>query len=110
MPIRPENRARYPRDWKDISRRIRFERAESRCECMGHCGLHSARRCVEEHGKKAIYARGIVILTVAHLNHQPEDVGELNLLAMCQRCHLRYDARHHLETRTGQTYFEGAGW
>lgn len=27
MPIRPENRDRYPKDWPEISRRIRFERA-----------------------------------------------------------------------------------
>ena len=43
--------------------------------------------------------RSIVVLTVAHLNHQPEDCGEPgdrpNLKAWCQRCHLTYDAEHH---------------
>ena len=38
-------------------------------------------------------------LTVAHLNHTPEDVRPENLCAMCAPCHLRYDAQHHAETR-----------
>ena len=38
MPIRPENRRRYPKDWKAISARVRFERAGGRCECSGECG------------------------------------------------------------------------
>ena len=36
MPIAPENRHRYPPKWNENSRRIRFERAEGRCECTGH--------------------------------------------------------------------------
>lgn len=32
-----------------------------------------------------------VILTVAHLDHQPENCDDKNLKAMCQRCHNRYD-------------------
>ena len=34
------DRAAYPKDWDEFSRRIRFERAEGRCECLGDCGLH----------------------------------------------------------------------
>lgn len=37
----------------------------------------------------------VVVLTVAHLNHQPEDCRPENLLALCQRCHLTHDAKHH---------------
>ena len=33
-----------------------------------------------------------VVLTVAHLNHQPEDNRRENLRALCQKCHNRYDA------------------
>jgi hypothetical protein len=40
MPILPENRAKYPADWKAISRRIRFERAGNRCEV---CGAEKAK-------------------------------------------------------------------
>jgi hypothetical protein len=32
------------------------------------------------------------VLTVAHLDHQPEHCGDDNLKAMCQRCHNRLDA------------------
>ena len=52
-------------------------------------------RCVEFHGAAAQYARGRVVLTVAHRDHKPEHCGDGNLLACCQRCHLRYDRQHH---------------
>lgn len=32
-------------------------------------------------------------LTVAHLNHIPQDCDRSNLRALCAPCHLRYDAR-----------------
>lgn len=38
-------------------------------------------------------------LTVAHLDHTPENCDRQNLMAMCAPCHLRYDARQHAETR-----------
>lgn len=102
MPIRPENKARYPKDWKAISLRIR-ERSGQRCECEGECGLHRTtpgpRRCTERNGEPAKWAKGKVILTVAHLDHQPEHCADDNLKAMCQRCHLRYDAKHHATGR-----------
>ncbi|MDD9904805.1 MAG: hypothetical protein OXT06_14640 [Rhodospirillaceae bacterium] len=88
MPIKPENRAKYPKDWDAISWRIRFERAEGKCEF-----------CQEaEHGKPHPVTGGMVVLTVAHLNHDPGEVGPLGpgdsddqLAAMCQRCHNTYD-------------------
>lgn len=98
MPIKPENAARYPKDWKRISASIR-ERSGGQCECEGECGLHRTtpgpRRCVERNGQPAKWAKGKIVLTVAHLNHQPEDCRHENLKAMCQRCHLRYDVEHH---------------
>ena len=97
MPIKPENRSRYPKDWKTISARIRHVRALDRCECDGECGSHQSR-CGAVNG--SINMNGSrVVLTVAHLNHTPEDCREANLKAMCQACHLRYDAEHHRETR-----------
>ena len=35
MPIRPEMRARYPKDWALRSRFVRFVRARGRCEWCG---------------------------------------------------------------------------
>lgn len=99
MPIRPENRSRYPVNWPAISARIRFGRASGRCECEGECGLHAERRCSETHGQPARFAKGLVVLTVAHLDHTPENCADENLRAMCQRCHLRYDVDQHRESR-----------
>lgn len=36
-----------------------------------------------------------IIATVAHLDHQPENVERGNLRCLCQRCHLAYDSAHH---------------
>lgn len=117
MPIRPENRTRYPADWDGISRRIRFERAGGRCECEGECGMagHLAvgGRCANVHGKPTVYGMraSTVVLTTAHLNHTPEDCRDENLKAMCQGCHLYYDREHHASTRaaTSLAVREAAG-
>ncbi|MET9483624.1 hypothetical protein [Streptomyces sp. NPDC006638] len=101
MPIRPENLHRYPRDWNEISARIRFGRAGGRCECTGHCGLtHPGGRCPAVHEEIHPDTGSVVGLTTAHLNHTPEDVRETNLLAACQLCHLRIDHGHHRVTRS----------
>jgi hypothetical protein len=143
MPIRSEMRRRYPANWKAITARIR-ERAGDRCECTGQCGsvhdacgsklsaprcnapnrtlIRRAEECPERwwlHTCTGVCAGGecdgvMVVLTVAHLNHTPEDVHDENLLALCQRCHLRLDADEHRanaaatrartrDERTGQT-------
>ncbi|HUX70457.1 MAG TPA: hypothetical protein VMV41_08105 [Cellulomonadaceae bacterium] len=105
MPIRPENRDHYPADWPDISLRIRHERAGDRCECHGECGRPGSHldldgRCQNRNGKRAVGTGSRVVLTVAHLNHTPEDCTDTNLAAMCQGCHLHYDRDHHAETRS----------
>lgn len=97
MPIRPENKHRYPKDWKAIVAKVR-DRSDNRCECQGECGLHRGRRCKEVNGAAATWARGKIVLTTAHLNHTPEDNRMENLRHMCQRCHLLYDRDHHRET------------
>lgn len=101
MPIRPENRDRYPPDWNATSQRIRFVRAQGRCECEGECGrgTHTGR-CPNRHGEPAYGTGSTVILTTAHLNHTPEDCSDDNLKAMCQGCHLHYDRDHHAQTRS----------
>lgn len=78
MPIRPENKDRYPKDWKQISLRIR-ERAGQKCE---DCGVENY----------SIRDGSKIVLTVAHLDHTPENCADENLKAWCQRCHNRYDA------------------
>lgn len=91
----PMKRELYPDDWEAISLEVRA-RSEGRCECIGECGLHHGRRCDERNGEDARWAKGRIVLTVAHLDHEPANCERGNLRAMCQRCHLRYDSPHHV--------------
>jgi hypothetical protein len=98
MPIRPENRDKYPPDWRAISLRIRNDRAGWRCECAGECGqFHQGGRCRVYDGETAKRG-GTVVLTVAHLNHDAGDNRDQNLKAMCNACHLRLDRAQHTAT------------
>lgn len=91
MPIRPENKSRYPKNWKEIRASI-LQRAGNRCE---FCGVenHTMRLNL----KTGKYAK--IVLTIAHLSHIPEDCRPENLRALCQKCHNSYDAEHRKETR-----------
>lgn len=119
MPIRPENRARYPKDWKRIADAIR-ERAGNRCEgspAYPDCRVPNGAVGYRVDGRwvqigESIDAAGLasdaamddghrvvrIVLTVAHLDHTPENCEPQNLKAMCQRCHLTYDTEHHKRT------------
>ncbi|WP_321905193.1 hypothetical protein [Paraburkholderia tropica] len=124
MPIKPENRSRYQDDWEQIRERIlaraghcceqcrvangdvivrgidkdagTFQRFEGNGEVyaaddgrlLGHC--KASEYCGNRWTK--------VVLTIAHLDHVPEHCDDENLKALCQRCHLAYDAQHHAET------------
>ena len=91
MPIRPENRARYPKDWKRIREEI-LKRADNKCE---FCGVENySMRLNPKTGKEVR-----IVLTIAHLDHHPENCDPSNLRALCQRCHNRYDAKHRAKTR-----------
>lgn len=92
MPIRPENRSRYPKNWSsEIVPSVR-RRSGNRCECTGQCGLDHGGRCGAINGLPHPATCATVVLTVMHLNHQPEDCRDENLLHGCQQCHNRYDA------------------
>lgn len=91
MPIRPENRSRYPKNWKQIRTSI-LERAHNQCEFCG-VGNHTMRL----NPKTGKYVK--IILTIAHLDHTPENCNPNNLRALCQKCHNAYDAEHRKETR-----------
>lgn len=71
MPIKPENRKRYPANWKDIRKDI-LKRADNKCE---FCGIENY--AIRENGSK-------VVLTIAHLDHTPENCDYSNLRALCQ--------------------------
>lgn len=91
MPIRPENLARYPKNWPEIRAHIR-ERSGNRCECDGRCGHDHDGRCTALNGEPHPVTGAKVVLTVMHLNHTPEHNDDENLLHGCQLCHNAYDA------------------
>jgi hypothetical protein len=83
MPIRPEMRGRYPKDWKLRSNFVRFVRARGRCE-----------QCGAENGKPHPITGSRVVLTTAHVHDdRPEASSLLNLAALCQLCHNRHDMK-----------------
>lgn len=91
MPITAERKELYPKNWKAISLAVR-ERAGWICE-----GSPAYPDCRAENGKPHPVTGSKVVLTVAHLDHDPPNVSPDNLKAWCQRCHLTYDARFHAE-------------
>jgi 5-methylcytosine-specific restriction endonuclease McrA len=97
MPILPENKDRYPKNWPQIREDI-LKRAQNKCET---CGV--ANYTIRENGAR-------VILTIAHLDHTPENCTPENLKALCQKCHNTYDAKHRRHTRKsrgkGQVEFD----
>lgn len=118
MPIRPEMKDRYPKDWYEISQRIR-QRADHKCEFCGVPNYELGGRSPAgvwhkanptgtngkggfdwpkegDHAWCAGYDKQLrivkIVLTVAHLDHQPENCALENLKCLCQRCHNKYDA------------------
>ena len=89
MPIRPEMKCRYPKDWKLRSHFVRFYRAKNKCEWCG-----------AENGKPHPITGAKVVLTCAHIyDDRPEAASLLNLAALCQRCHNRLDAKKRQQRR-----------
>jgi len=94
LPILPENKDRYPKDWALRSRFVRFYRAKNRCEW---CGAENYKPHPETGSK--------VILTVAHIyNDEPEESNLLNLAALCQLCHNRHDMKSRALRRREKKY------
>lgn len=93
----PMDKTRYPANWDEISRRIRFERAQNRCE---QCGVAN--------GDIHPVTGAKVMLTVHHKGvPKPDgtpgdrrdkmDCRDENLAALCQRCHLNADRDINIE-------------
>lgn len=143
MPIKPENRARYPANWKQISAEARA-RAGNCCQHHGCMARQYAVGSWEKRGdewrwqplmgsafhdaagqgfswpslRPLTYAEAkqvaadhhwsrfgdevgdvkiiVIVLTVAHLDHDPSNCDPANLRVMCQRHHLAYDHDLHL--------------
>lgn len=112
------DKSRYPEDWNEISRRIRYERAGGKCEW---CGAPDGQFIRRNRGNPAMWELATettpadqewyrpvrVMLTVHHKGipkpdgspgdrHDKMDVREENLAALCQRCHLFADLDIHM--------------
>lgn len=119
MPIKPENKVRYPANWREIRAEV-LVRAKHRCE---FCGITNTSwgwrgtdgtftRVKKRPLREANYGRPPfmlaqqgrepvkiieIVLTIAHLDHTPENCSLDNLKALCQKCHLTYDAEMHAQ-------------
>ena len=96
MPIKPENRKRYPPNWREIRKKI-LERAGHRCE-----GSPAYPDCRVANYEYHPVTASRVVLTIAHLDHTPENNSPDNLRAWCQRCHNTYDWPHRYRNRKGR--------
>ena len=118
----------YPSNWKTEIRPAILKRADNCCEKCGVKNYavgyrsnlkftHTAGNCYHD-----IAGRGelsykearelvnhcnefcddnliIIVLTIAHLDHNIENNDYENLKALCQKCHLNYDKEHHKKSR-----------
>lgn len=128
MPIKPENKDRYPADW-ELRRRFVLMRARHKCEwcgvpnyCVGqridgvfhaicgssyfnnleYTGSYKEAREVADHANQwndeEPYV--VIVLTVAHVyDMRPEAASLLNLAALCQRCHNNHDREFRARNR-----------
>lgn len=107
MPIKPENKHRYPKAWPLIRQRI-AARAHFRCE-QCHVPNYAFRNNATGAWTNNVMQADDwalldgdkvtrIVCTVAHLDHMPEHCEDNNLRYLCQRCHLAYDAEHHQQT------------
>lgn len=103
----PMNHNLYPPNWNAISEQIRFVRAGNACEwcnapnrtAIGRQKTNKATWVVWSDALNDEWYKVEVVLTVAHLDHTPMNCDDENLVALCQLCHLRYDAKHKAEKR-----------
>jgi hypothetical protein len=116
----PMVRSRYPENWDSWIRPQILRRAGNCCEWCGVRNLAYGLRgegggCVEVNTAQARAGRVVpgpgerlirIVLTIAHVDHEvtnndmrefggPAPARPGNLVALCQRCHLRHDAGQH---------------
>lgn len=124
MPI---DYKKYPKNWKTEIRPDILKRANNCCEfCKSKNGelyirgVYDGCECYQDMDGN-IYASTdgmkigsdyvgevcvsnkdtsvVICLTIAHLDHDIQNNDYSNLKALCQKCHLNYDMKHHIVNR-----------
>ena len=112
MPI---NYKEYPKNWKTEIRPSILDRANNCCEFCGvknHAVIHRFGKGINDF---EYWPEGMmsevwslekkkstkIILTIAHLDNDKlnHNVNLDRLKALCQKCHLQYDIKHHVSNR-----------
>lgn len=128
MPIRKDLKHLYPKHWKQLSQQLK-EQAGWCCQACGvpqyaiaywqdgqyhlikgsyyydqleytsnyKTALAAKKHLSEwcDYPQKLI----VVVLTTAHLDHDPTNNTPENLRVLCAHCHLKHDQAHHVESR-----------
>lgn len=93
---------------KNKSEGIRHEEGlDTLDEYMTFCATHNSVDVLNKYGNDYEKHKIIkIVLTIAHLDHDAEnwDVCDDRLAALCQRCHLRYDAKHKANKQRRMKY------
>lgn len=107
MPIK--DKSLYPTNWSSEIRPAILERANNCCEI---CGVENGRLICRDKKDKEKYQywpegmesevwtldglkSTLIVLTIAHLDHNTENNDYSNLKALCQLHHLRHDIVFH---------------
>jgi len=95
MPI---DYSKYPPNWQQLRANV-LERANNECE---FCGVANYSMIEKADGSGEFKC----VLTIAHLDHDEHnhDVKLNRLAALCQPCHLRYDAPEKAKRRRKKKY------
>ena len=124
MPIDYKN---YPSNWKSEIRPAVMKRAKYHCEFCGvknytvgyydkdkvfiraggnqyqdaagngEFNYRDAKELADFNNELDLDKYIVIVLTIAHLDHNIENNDLNNLKALCQKCHLNYDKKHHMK-------------
>ena len=88
----PMNRSLYPPNWDEIALKITTETNWTCEQCKRPCRRpgESVEQLSKRLGQPIPHPQQYC-LTVAHLDHRPENCDRANLRALCAPCHCRYD-------------------
>jgi len=101
----------YPINWKWLSKQVIHD-AGNKCEL---CGAPNGISVVRPDKKDSSYPwyiapngysgrRTKIILTVHHIDGDKKNNSKHNLIALCQKCHLRLDLSKHLKNKTASKH------